>query len=125
MAKYLSDEWMEQAAAALAGADVDPDAELCVQYEVSGGGDGKRHYTLEASGGTVRLVPGRSTSAPVSFALDYDTAVAVANGELSAQVAFMQGRLKLGGDVRVLIDGAATLAAVDATLADLRAATEF
>ena len=125
MVKYLSDEWMEQAAAALAEVEVDPAEAVCVQYEVTGSGDGKRHYTLEAGSGSLRLVPGRNKDAPVTFTLDYDTAVAIACGEVSAQVAFMQGRLKLGGDVRVLIDGAATLAHVDASLEELRASTEF
>ncbi|MFM7062749.1 MAG: SCP2 sterol-binding domain-containing protein [Actinomycetes bacterium] len=125
MVKYLSDEWLERAAAALGSAPVPDDAEMVVQYEVSGGGNGKVRYVLKVEGGTATIVPGKQPDAPVTFTLDYDTAVAVVTGELSAQVAFMQGRMKLAGDVRVLIDGAAALAAVHDTLGDLRADTEY
>jgi putative sterol carrier protein len=125
MVKYLSDEWLEQAAAALESADVPDDAEMVIQYEVSGGGNGKVRYVLDVSGGRATIVPGKRADAPVTFTLDYDTAVAVITGEVSAQVAFMQGRMKLAGDVRVLIDGAAALASVNDTLGDLRATTEY
>ena len=125
MVKYLSDEWMEQAAAALESADVPDDAQMVVQYEVSGGGNGKVRYVLKVEHGTATIVPGKQADAPVTFSLDYDTAVAVVTGELSAQVAFMQGKMKLAGDVRVLIDGAGALAAVHDTLGELRATTEY
>ena len=125
MVKYLSDEWMQQAAAALESAEVPADAEMVVQYEVSGGGNGKVRYVLEVSGGRATIVPGKRADAPVTFSLDYDTAVAVLTGEISAQVAFMQGRMKLAGDVRVLIDGTAALASVHDTLGELRTVTEY
>jgi putative sterol carrier protein len=125
MVKYLSDEWLEQAAAALESADVPDDAEMVIQYEVSGGGNGKVRYVLVVRDGAATIVPGKQADAPVTFTLDYDTAVAVVTGEVSAQVAFMQGRMKLAGDVRVLIDGAAALASVNDTLADLRTTTEY
>jgi putative sterol carrier protein len=125
MVKYLSDEWMEQAAAGLESADVPDDAQMVIQYEISGGGNGKVRYVLDVRDGKATIISGKQADAPVTFTLDYDTAVAVAKGELSAQVAFMQGRMKLAGDVRVLIDGAAALASVNDTLGDLRASTEY
>ena len=75
--------------------------------------------------GTVALQPGPHPDAPVSFSLDYDTAVAIARGDLSAQAAFMQGRLKLGGDVTVLIRDGGALDGVHDALGPLRADTEF
>ncbi len=58
--------------------------------------------------------------------LDYDTAVEIARGESSAQVAFMQGRLKLGGDVhRPDPWSRLSLAEVGDALAPLRDTTEF
>jgi len=125
MVRYLSDEWMQRAADVLGGTTVPEGTELTVHYEVTGSGDGKRNYTLEAADGTLRLTPGKRKDAPVNFTLDYDTAAEIARGELSAQVAFMQGRLKLGGDIRVLIDGAGALESVDDALGDLRADTEY
>jgi hypothetical protein len=126
---YLSDEWMERAGrelaadAALAGATSDLD--LTVAYEVTGTPSGKASYALRFDNGTVGLEPGPHPDAAVSFALDYDTAARIARNELSAQAAFMQGRLKLGGDVTVLIRDGAALDGVQDALAGLRADTVF
>ena len=82
------------------------DVDLSIAYEVTGAPGGKVRYTLRFDHGTTTLTVGVS-DAPVSFSLDYDSAAAIARGDLAAQAAFMQGRLKLVGDVNVLIrDGA-------------------
>ena len=98
---------------------------MTIAYEVTGTADGKCQYALRFDHGTVSLEPGPHADAPVSFALDYDTAVEIARNEVSSQAAFMQGRIKLGGDVMVLIRDAAALDGVTDALADLRADTEF
>lgn len=129
MVRYLSDEWMERAATALAehpplggeAADVD----LTVAYEVTGSADGKRVYALRLSDGRLSLEEGPHPDAQVSFALDYDTAAAISRGELSAQAAFMQGRLKLGGDVMVLVRDAGALDALGDALGGLRSDTDY
>jgi putative sterol carrier protein len=125
---YLSDEWLERAGAALAASDElaerTADLELAIAYEVTGAPSGKVAYTISFDHGTTTLTTGRS-DAPVSFQLDYDTAAEIARGELSAQAAFMQGRLKLVGDVNVLIRDGAVLDGVADALGDLRADTEF
>lgn len=129
MVTYLSDEWMERAGSALAAdqalAGATADLDLTLAYEVAGGPGGKRCYALRFDHGTVALEPGPHPDAPVSFSLDYDTAVAVARGDLSAQAAFMQGRLKLGGDVTVLIRDGGALDGVHDALGPLRDDTEF
>ena len=81
-------------------------------------------YTIRFDHGPPTVTPG-AIEAPVSFQLDYDTAAAIAKGDLSAQAAFMQGRLKLVGDVNVLIRDGAVLDGVADALGDLRADTEF
>ena len=101
------------------------DLDMTVAYEVTGAPDGKRSYGIAFGGGPVSVVRPAPADAPVSFSLDYDTAAEIARGELSAQAAFMQGRLKLGGDVNVLIRGGAVLDGVADALADLRTRTEY
>jgi putative sterol carrier protein len=59
------------------------------------------------------------------MAVDYDTAVAIAKGESSPQVAFMQGSLKLGGDVMVLVERAGALEALGDALGSVRDRTEY
>lgn len=129
MVQYLSDEWMDEAGAALAGNDTVPApdgvAPVVVQYEVTAAPGGKRSYALRFDTGGVALELGSQSDASASFSLDYETAAAIARGELSAQAAFMQGRLKLGGDVTVLLRQHALLDGIDDALADLRARTEY
>jgi putative sterol carrier protein len=129
VARYLSDEWMERASAALAEdprlSEAAADADLLIQYEVTGAPEGKRQYALRMAGGTVSIEQGPHPEAPVSFTLAYSTAGAVARGELSTQAAFMQGDLKLGGDVTVLVRQHALIGALQDALGELRAETDY
>jgi putative sterol carrier protein len=129
MVQYLSDEWLDAAGTALAGdttlAAASADLDLTIQYEVTGGPGGKRAYGIRFDHGSAGIETGTHDDAPVSFTLDYDTAAAIAKGDLSAQSAFMQGRLKLGGDVGVLIRQHAAFDGLNDALAPLRSSTEF
>ena len=127
MVQYLSDEWMQKAGEALAAnsALTGSDADLLIQYEVAGAPAGKVAYALRVGGGSGGIEAGPHPDAPVSFTLDYATAAKIARGELSAQAAFMQGDLKLGRDVTVLIRQHELLGEIDDALAPLRADTEF
>lgn len=129
MVAYLSSEWLERAGAAMstsaALSEAAAELDLTIAYDVSGAPEGRCEYALRFDHGTVSLEPGPHRDAPVTFALDYDTAARIARGESSAQAAFMQGHIKLGGDVTVLIRDGAALDGVQDALADLRADTEF
>ena len=72
-------------------------------------------------GGRIQLVRGRVADPDLTFTQDRATAEAIHRGELSAQAAFMQGRLRLGGDLRRVIDRAAELTAIDDVFASTRA----
>lgn len=126
---YLSDEWIQRADAALSDdaalREATADAELAIEYTVTGAPGGATRYALTVDHGAVHLEPGAHPDAPVTFALDYDTAVEIARGEGSAQAAFMQGRLKLGGDATVLLHQHALLEGVGDALAELRDDTQY
>jgi putative sterol carrier protein len=128
--QYLSDEWMQEAGDALAASEELRAAaagsdDLVLQYDVASAPGGKRSYGIRFGDGSVALEPGPHKDAATSFSLDYDVAAEIAKGELSAQAAFMQGRLKLGGDVTTLIRQNALLDGLDDALGDLRARTEY
>ncbi|CAN5486216.1 hypothetical protein BH10ACT3_BH10ACT3_21510 [soil metagenome] len=129
MTQYLSDEWLTEADAALAAdtalAAAIADLDLTIQYEVTGAPSGKAAYGVRLDHGKAGIEPGPHKDAPVSFALDYETAAAIAKGELSAQAAFMQGKLKLGGDTGVLIRQHAAIDGLSDALGTLRATTEY
>lgn len=124
--QYLSDEWINAAAQAVADAAPEvEDGPTSLQFEVTAAPGGKVKYALVVEDGTLKFVPGTVKDAEVSFTLDYTTAAEIARGDLPPQVAFMQGRLKLGGDVTVMIRQAAALAGLDDALAELRATTTY
>jgi putative sterol carrier protein len=69
----------------------------------------------------VRVERGRASHPDLVFTQDRATAEAIHRGELSAQAAFMQGRLRLGGDLRAVVDRAGELTAVHDVFASVRA----
>ena len=71
--------------------------------------------------GRLRVERGRVAEPDLTFTQDRATAEAIHRGELSAQAAFMQGRLRLGGDLRAVIDRAGELGAIDDVLGSVRA----
>ncbi len=122
MAGVLTDAWLDDLERAARDAAVDPDLRLRVQQVVPDGPDGHEvAYLLEVADGTVRVHRGRADEADVTFTQDLATAEAIHRGELSAQAAFMDGRLRLGGDLRAVLDRAGALAAIDDVFAAARA----
>lgn len=126
--QYLSDEWIDAADAALSeGWDASDDEgdDTTIAYTVSGTPRGKVTYHLHFGPHGAGVATGLPEDDPdVTMELDYDTAREIERAETSAQVAFMQGRIKLGGDVTVLLRGAERLAAVGDVLGSLRDRTD-
>lgn len=80
-------------------------------------------YALVFDHGDNRVVAGPHADPDITFRADPATASAIAAGDESAQRAFMSGRLRLGGDVRVLMANQDLLAEIDDCTTTLRAAT--
>lgn len=130
--KYLSAEWLAAAGHALAAdpalAGALADVDLTFEQHVTDGPDGAVAWHLTVAGGRVTLTPGPAPAAApatVRFTTDYATAAAVATGELAAQRAFVEGRLRVGGDLSLLIAHQRGLAAVGDALAPVRAETTY
>jgi SCP-2 sterol transfer family len=126
--RYLSPDWIDAAGRALA--DDRPGAALAgvtltVEQVVTGGPDGDVTWHLAIADGKVALSPGPAPRADLRFATDYATASGVAAGEVGAQRAFVEGRLRVGGDLSLLIAHQRALAAVDDALAPVRAETVY
>lgn len=140
MARYLSDEWFAAAAAALgpapeAGAGTvaaDESVEVLVveQRVLDGvpgpdGAVGPVVWHVVVAGEARSIHAGPHPSPTVAFSQDCATAAAVASGEVSAQEAFMTGRITMSGDAGALLAAAPALAAVGDALAAVRASTTF
>jgi len=121
MADFLTDAWFEALDAAARASSVPADLRLAVQQVVVDGDDVERAYVVAIADGGIRVRPGRVDAPDITFTQDRRTAEAIHRGELSAQTAFIEGRLRLGGDLRAVIDRAAVLAAIDDVFSAARA----
>jgi hypothetical protein len=122
VAGFLTPVWLDALDAAARRATIPPDLRLTVQQVIPDGPDGHEFtYVVEAAGGALSVHPGRAERPDVTFTQDRATALAIHRGELSAQAAFMEGRLRLGGDLRDVIRRAGALAALDDVFAHARA----
>lgn len=82
-------------------------------------------YAIRVDAGHVSVVPGRVPDADVTFTQDRATAEAIAQGTLSAQMAFMAGRLRVGGDLHEVLERAGDLIDVGDLFAAARVATTW
>lgn len=120
--QYLSDEWLAAADAAVQDLEPAP-APFAVSYVVTDGPDGQRAYTVDLGSKRVQVVIG--VSADVTLRLSWETAVAIARSERSAQRAFLDGDIRIEGDAQALLGHRDELLAVEERLASLRAETTF
>ena len=129
VAKYLSQEWIDDLDRAAQASDlvraVAPDLVLVVEHEVVGGPDGTVRYHITFDRGTARLHSGPATMPDARFSEDHATAVAVSSGAINAQSAFMTGRLRVRGDMEKLIAAHPAFTALDAALESARVRTTY
>lgn len=126
MIRFLSAEWLSEAGHALEASDPLPrDVEMVIQQRVHNTPDGNTDYAMILSGRSITLEVGLVDDPTVTFSQDWATAVAIARGEISAQAAFMTGKVSLGGNTSILVAEHDLLVDVDDLLADLRTRTTF
>lgn len=122
MAGFLTDAWFAALDDSARGARLDEGVHLVIQQIIPDGPDGTEvAFALKAADGAITVHRGRLDDADVTFTQDRATAEAIHKGELSAQTAFIEGRLRLGGDLRAVIERAGSLAAIDDVFAAARA----
>ena len=121
--RYLSDVWIAATASALAKAQP-LDTALTVGYIVTDGPEGDRRFSLRYGTSQPTCLAGVN-GADVTLQSDWNTAVAIAQGTLSPQRAFLDGHLRLDGDAVVLIDSQAGIVTFETHLAPVRAATTY
>lgn len=129
MARFLSAEWIAQLDRAASGsprlAEDLAGVTLVVERRVEGSPFGDVSYVTRVDAGQVRFVPGPADDADLVLLSDYETARALARGELNAQQAFAAGRLKIRGGLDTLVTHSRTLAAVGVGLDAVRSDTTF
>ena len=107
MSKFLTEEWARDVSRALNSykgfKNAIGAAELGIQFTVEEAPDGEVDYYLRSSGGTTNLAIGTLDDPDVTVKQSYDTAVAISQGELNTQTAFMTGKLKVSGNLAKLM----------------------
>ena len=98
MAEFLTDEWFELMAGSASGLVEHLGLDLTVDHEIAGSPHGKvRFHVVFVDGRIAHVGPGKHGEADCSLAAGYEDARALLVGELSHDVAYMQGRLKVDG----------------------------
>jgi putative sterol carrier protein len=110
-----TEEWVDALDAALRALPVATAADVVVQQELTDAGEA---WHVVVSAGRAAARTGRHASPDVVLTQDVATALAVNAGELSAQTAFIDGRLRVRGDVGRLRQIADLLGALGAVPAE-------
>lgn len=104
MAKYLSQEWLDLQRELAAEFPERPGASARMQYVVTGAPDGDvKYHTVIENGAIVENSLGTDEQAEFTLTATYDDSVKILQGELDANAAFMQGRMKVTGNMGKLM----------------------
>jgi alkyl sulfatase BDS1-like metallo-beta-lactamase superfamily hydrolase len=102
--KYLTQEWLDVSKEMAADQPERPGASAKMQYIVTGGPDGDiSYYWVLENGKLLESKIGTMDDPEVTLTQSYEDAVKVQKGELDANAAFMQGRVKVTGNMAKLM----------------------
>ncbi|MDQ1395958.1 MAG: hypothetical protein QOG64_1217 [Acidimicrobiaceae bacterium] len=104
MPKWLTQEWLDESKKLAEDQPERPGASARMQYIVTGGPDGDVHYywVLE-NGKLLESKLGDLPDAEVTMTQTYEDAQKIQKSELDANAAFMQGRIKVSGNMAKLM----------------------
>ena len=104
MSKWLSQEWLDETKKMADGQPERPGASARMQYVVTGGPDGDiKYYWVLVNGKLQESKLGELGDAEVTMTQSYEDAKKIQTGELDANAAFMQGRVKVTGNMAKLM----------------------
>lgn len=113
--EYLSDQWFDDAAARVAATTISSPSQdpISFSYEVTelpqthskAGSVVRYRIDVDPGGGTATLSQAREPG-DVTFSMTYEVAFNVASNAISGSRAFLDGSIRLGGDVAALIERA-------------------
>jgi putative sterol carrier protein len=115
--KFLSEEWAKEMTNALNSSDEFKQAAANQQVKLQqvvtdapDAGEVKYYFTLD--GGNAEVALGEISDAEATISQNYETATAINKQELNAQQAFMQGKLKISGNMMKLMQLQSVFAAM-------------
>lgn len=104
MAKWLSSEWMAEYKAMAVSQPARPGATATIQYEITDGPDGAiNYYWVVEDGSLIECELGEIDEPEVILTQSYSDAKAIQQGSMDATAAFMQGKIKVTGNMGKLM----------------------
>jgi putative sterol carrier protein len=104
MAKYLTQEWLDIGKELSQEFPERPGATARMQFVTTGAPEGDvAYYQVLENGKILESVLGEDPNADFTITSTYDDSVKIAKQELDANAAFMQGRMKVTGNMGKLM----------------------
>ena len=127
--RYLSLDWIEEIGRRVA-ADLSLQAlgstlRIGITQVVSDGPEDTVIYHLQVGDGSVSFGPGPADPEDVRLEQEWDTAVAVATGDMTAEDAFITGSIRLGGNAQLLLESQQVFAALDPVFSAVSEQTRY
>jgi putative sterol carrier protein len=120
--KFLSDEWAQTLKAELNQSEDFLQAaaghKATIQQIITGA-EGTTHYWITIGEGRIDLGVGDIDGEDATITQSYDSAAALAKGELSPVTAFMTGKLKIAGNMGMILGLQGALAQLPAAMAKI------
>lgn len=105
--QFLSEEWAAAYSEALAShggfQGAIASSNLGLQFNVSDAPSGPVGYYISISNGSASVALGELEAADATIASDYETAAGISKGDMNTQTAFMTGKIKVTGNLAVLM----------------------
>jgi putative sterol carrier protein len=100
MSKFLTQEWLDEARNMAQGQPERPGATARMQYVVTGSPEGDINYYWVLEDGKLKEAQlGKLDDAEETLTTGFDDAVKIQKGDLDANAAFMQGKVKVTGNM--------------------------
>ena len=103
MAQYLTQEWLDIQKDLAQEFPERPGATARMQYRVKGPDGDITYYWVLENGKLLESALGEDADADFTLVLSYDDSVKIQKGELDPNAAFMQGRMKVTGNMGKLM----------------------
>ena len=104
MAKWLTQEWFDEGRKLAESQPERPGASARMNYVITGGPDGDvKYYWVLENGKLLEAQLGELPDPEVTLTQTYEDAMKIQKGELDANAAFMQGRIKVTGNMAKLM----------------------
>jgi putative sterol carrier protein len=93
--------------------------DMGIQFQVSDAPEGDIDYYLTVGDGSAAMMLGKLENPDVVISSTHETALALFRGDLNTQMAFMTGKIKVAGNMAVLMMNQAVINKWAATVAEV------